>query len=324
MLLLVSAAADPTSDLLENKFEQSRIKYVRLNREDMSWTVRFDGRVAAIVWPGKSQEIPVSAVVIRRLLVSETPKSFLADQDPGVAEFSWSQLSQTRLAILRRIAEQIFVMNNPQRAVEVDDKLHQLVIAQECGLSIPATCLGSDPVAAEKFARDAWRGGRQVCTKLFAPENFTVQGQQYARMTELLGPDDVAKITSVQCCPLILQEYVPKKFEYRVVVVGDAVLACKIDSQRAGGKTAIDWRNYNLAKTPHEIVTLPDTISAKLIAFHVKTGLVFSCFDLIQTPDDDYVFLETNPFGQWLWLEELVGLPVSDAICKTLHVHTSQ
>jgi hypothetical protein len=31
---------------------------------------------------------------------------------------------------------------------------------------------------------------------------------------------------------------------------------------------------------------------------------------MIVTPEDEYVFLELNPNGQWLWLELELGLPL--------------
>jgi hypothetical protein len=35
-------------------------------------------------------------------------------------------------------------------------------------------------------------------------------------------------------------------------------------------------------------------------------------------PDDELVFLELNPAGQYLWIEQLTGLPISEAICDYL------
>jgi hypothetical protein len=38
----------------------------------------------------------------------------------------------------------------------------------------------------------------------------------------------------------------------------------------------------------------------------------------VLTPDQRYVFLEINPAGQYLWIEQATGLPISDAICDML------
>jgi D-alanine-D-alanine ligase-like ATP-grasp enzyme len=48
--------------------------------------------------------------------------------------------------------------------------------------------------------------------------------------------------------------------------------------------------------------------------FHI----VFGAFDFIVTPDDEWVFLEVNPNGQWLWLEESLQLDISQKIVEYL------
>jgi hypothetical protein len=45
---------------------------------------------------------------------------------------------------------------------------------------------------------------------------------------------------------------------------------------------------------------------------------VYSTIDLIVTPDGDHVFLELNPNGQYLWVEEMTGTPISEAIADLL------
>ncbi len=48
-------------------------------------------------------------------------------------------------------------------------------------------------------------------------------------------------------------------------------------------------------------------------------GLTFGGIDLDLTPEGDYVFLEVNPSGQWLWLDDKLTLGISDAIASWLH-----
>ncbi len=44
------------------------------------------------------------------------------------------------------------------------------------------------------------------------------------------------------------------------------------------------------------------------------TGIKFGAFDFILTPDNQLVFLEINPNGQWYWIEKLTGLPITDKL----------
>jgi glutathione synthase/RimK-type ligase-like ATP-grasp enzyme len=47
-------------------------------------------------------------------------------------------------------------------------------------------------------------------------------------------------------------------------------------------------------------------------------GLTFGAIDLIQKPDGEFVFLEVNPNGQWLWLERMLNLGISQAVAEWL------
>lgn len=46
--------------------------------------------------------------------------------------------------------------------------------------------------------------------------------------------------------------------------------------------------------------------------------LRFGAFDFIVTPAGEVVFLEVNPSGQWLWLDRVAGLAISDAMADLL------
>ena len=50
--------------------------------------------------------------------------------------------------------------------------------------------------------------------------------------------------------------------------------------------------------------------------------LEYGAVDFRLTPDGDYVFLEINPAGQYLYIEKLAGLPITMAIAK--HLATGQ
>ncbi len=49
-----------------------------------------------------------------------------------------------------------------------------------------------------------------------------------------------------------------------------------------------------------------------------RLGLRFGALDFLVTPDGEWYFLEINPNGQWAWIEQETGLPISDAIADAL------
>ena len=50
----------------------------------------------------------------------------------------------------------------------------------------------------------------------------------------------------------------------------------------------------------------------------VSLRLTFGAIDLIETPKGEYVFLEINPNGQWLWLDDMLDLGISAAVADWL------
>ena len=53
-------------------------------------------------------------------------------------------------------------------------------------------------------------------------------------------------------------------------------------------------------------------------------GLQFSALDLIVTPAGEYIFLESNPCGQWGWIEKQTGLPLTEALVDILSAERTE
>ncbi|MDQ3698554.1 MAG: hypothetical protein M3373_11110 [Gemmatimonadota bacterium] len=63
---------------------------------------------------------------------------------------------------------------------------------------------------------------------------------------------------------------------------------------------------------------LPEKVEALCVELLTELNLCFGAIDIVRAPDGEYVFLEINPNGQWAWVEERTGLPISDAIADLL------
>ena len=69
---------------------------------------------------------------------------------------------------------------------------------------------------------------------------------------------------------------------------------------------------------PHYPLQLPESLAMACRSLVRQLGLRFGAIDLVQAADGDYVFLEINPNGQWLWIQDETGLPIAEALCTTL------
>jgi len=117
--------------------------------------------------------------------------------------------------------------------------------------------------------------------------------------------------------PILAQEYIEKKLELRITIVGQKMFTCAIHSQDSE-QTRIDWRRYDFRNVKHLPYQLPEKIKQKLHKLMKIWNLSFGAIDMILTPEGKYVFLEINPNGQWLWIEQLTEMPISRVIAELL------
>lgn len=202
-------------------------------------------------------------------------------------------------------------------------KMRQLRLAKALGMEVPATCFSNRKEDVVTFSRPF----EYIMLKSIESDNVWLGDEkeyvffgQKVQSDSLEGQPQEAFSQTVS----FVQEYIEKQYELRVTVVCDKVFACKIDSQRMEeDKGKVDWRQgyeYGLRYEPYE---LPDAVKAFCIKFLQDMHLNFGCFDFIVTPQDQFVFLECNPNGQWLWIEQETGMKISQAIAECLMKHSS-
>ena len=90
-----------------------------------------------------------------------------------------------------------------------------------------------------------------------------------------------------------------------------------IDSQ-SKEETATDWRKGSYTDLRHQVVSLPGDVEAACVKLVKNLGLRFGAIDLVLDRKGRFWFLECNPNGQWAWIENRTGLPISAAIVDEL------
>jgi glutathione synthase/RimK-type ligase-like ATP-grasp enzyme len=84
------------------------------------------------------------------------------------------------------------------------------------------------------------------------------------------------------------------------------IFSARINSQ-ANENTRKDWRGGDYQMGPF---SLPEQVETSLLRLMDSFGINFASLDMILTPEGEFVFLELNPNGQWLWLERDLGFPL--------------
>jgi hypothetical protein len=189
-------------------------------------------------------------------------------------------------------------------------KTWQLPAARAAGLDVPATLVTSDPGEARAFI-DRIGLGKVICKAFSATrENW--------RETRMVGPAEYALLDQVAVAPVIFQEFVPAEVDLRVTVVGEELFAAAIHSQEL--PYALDFRLFLEIGSGVRMSStqLPDEVESGLLRLLKHAGLRYGAIDMRRTPDGRHVFLEVNPAGQWRFVEEVTGQPITAAMAGLL------
>jgi glutathione synthase/RimK-type ligase-like ATP-grasp enzyme len=310
--LLITEQFEPTADFLLAELRQRGVPCLRwnLDRFPIGSSISYFTQDGAF-----STEIGSDG---RRMSLNEVgsiwcrgfrPQGFPENMNEIDARFAQDEAQRTLDGLLT--ISDVLWMNHPQAYVRANSKPAQLRMATRVGFRIPQTLITNNPDEARDFIS---RYGGSAIYKTHSQNLNLVPGK--AIFTGLLAEKEMQALDLIALTPGIFQELVAKSYEVRVTVVGEKVFGGRIDSQ-ASPETQIDWRHkpYDMEKEPAD---LPTEIESKIHTLMKAFGLVYGAFDFIVTPENEYVFLEVNPAGQYLWVEANTKMPITAAIVDKL------
>jgi len=208
-----------------------------------------------------------------------------------------------------------FTFDTYHKIKRADEKPLQLKVAQSLGLRIPKSLVCNSPEAVWAFKQDCSNG---IVTKMMSSFAIYEEGVENVVFTNELTEDDLKDMDGLQLCPMTFQEKIEKKVELRITIVGDEIFTAAIDSQ-VSDKAKLDWRRdgHDMLEdwVPYE---LPDEVGQKLLKLMDYFKLNYGAIDVIVTPEEEYVFLEINPAGEFFWLEIYSQLSISETIAEVL------
>jgi glutathione synthase/RimK-type ligase-like ATP-grasp enzyme len=203
---------------------------------------------------------------------------------------------------------------NPMGAsLAASDKLGQLRHAAALGFSVPRTLVTNDPVEAQAFCAAA---AGSVLAKPLHSHGLRRRGQRFGVFSQRLEARHLDLLDSLPSSPCIFQQYVDKRVEVRVTVVGKQIFAAEIHSQDVE-RARVDFRRATGA-VPVLAHDLPAEVAERCRRLTALLGLAYAALDLILTPAGEYVFLELNERGTWRFIEERTGLRITAAVADLL------
>jgi hypothetical protein len=303
-VLIVAKAQDIHAQLMVKALERRgrNARFLQVTRFANPATISFrPGRPADISITDVDHQVhlpgDISTVWYRRQGRPNLPEDMVDTDDRQFALREWDQVLD---GILDSLNAKFVNAIGAQRAAV---KPRQLTIAAACGLHIPDTLITSDYTAAMEFI-DLHRGG-VIHKTMSAPRHQFAATQRWCE-------SDRAALGNLVLAPVMFQEEITGHSDIRAAVVGDRILAARVESSPG----CVDSRLF--LDAPCEPWTLPAPISAAVLRMMEALGLLFGVIDMKITHNNEYVFFEVNPQGQFLYVEMLTGLPITDALADLL------
>ena len=316
MLLIVTNLQDQTADFLILELKSRKADYVRFNTEDfpktvfLNWKIRNGIIDGYLVFPKRRIHLNEITSIWYRRPVSPMPDTKIID--PEVQDFVIEESRVALEGLWRTLT--CFWVSNPDNIRVAENKLYQLTIAAREGFFVWPTMVTSDAAAARVFYNEH-KG--DVVYKPLRKGRLIIEGELNFIFTNLIGADTVNDFDNIKYAPSLLQKYIHKGIELRVTVIGEKVFAIAIESQNTPDAIH-DWRRAqnNLL---HRHFDLPADVESKCKNLVKKLGLRFGAIDLIVTPENEYVFVEINPNGQWAWIQQLCPkIPMRETLADLL------
>lgn len=235
------------------------------------------------------------------------PQPFTLDPAiaPDVASFTYSECHEAIAGLWAAL--DLDWVNPPARDEVAHHKPYQLAVAGAVGLPIPRTVITNDPDMARRFADEV--GIERTVYKTF------LATEDHWRETRVMRPSETAMLENVRLAPVIFQEFVPAIADLRVTVAGERMFPAAISA--ASGGYDIDYR-MDLDGAHIEPTVLPRETEDGIRALMARLGLVYGAVDLRRTEDRGDVFLEVNPAGEWLFVEDRTGQPITETMAALL------
>ena len=243
--------------------------------------------------------------------------SYRSELSPQERAYANAETEHVLLGLLYSL--DCFWMSHPAAIRGATWKPEQLRRASRLGFNTPETLLTTSPASVRSFSREAPAIIFKPLSSPYLAAEAVHPDQRTAGIltTTLLTDDHMRSLDAISEVPCFFQAYVPKAHEWRVTIVDDVAYAVRIDSQ-ADARTMIDSRSMS-AEIEYRAERLPVLVEERCRALIRSYGLTFGAIDLITTPSGDHVFLENNPQGQFLYVNQLVPeLRLVDAVANRL------
>jgi ATP-GRASP peptide maturase of grasp-with-spasm system len=300
MILIISENGDYTTDKVIDWITYLKSEFLRINDSDffLIENITIKNQTVFIRLSSPSIEIcfdEIKSYWHRRgflNIISKGNNSMteIEVQDQGIHKYLISEIK----SLYSFIINELYSKPGFGRIEDnFTNKVFNLSIAMKSGLIVPETF-----VIEDKDYLCNLMDKSPLITKSVDISYFNNNGIKYGFYTNEIKKEDIINVPDNFGLSLV-QHKLKKKYELRIFYLNGFVFVNAIFSQN-DSQTSTDFRRYNYSKPNRSVpFNLPKKIQNKINKFMSIKKLKSGSIDIVVTSNNDFVFLEVNPFGQF-------------------------
>ncbi len=222
--------------------------------------------------------------------------------DPRYVKFAIAEADHTLESVLNLVRNDFWV-NEYWACRRASNKPLQQQVAAAVGLRTLEMIVTNSPLAAAEWL--ASRPGA-ISKTLSSPVVYSDDEGRGFSFTHVLSETDRSSLEAVALVPTQFQLLAPPAFEVRVTSIRGKHVAVKLVGDSSESDGIRDWRSDRI-DVAYEWCSLPDDVAQSLSNLLGMLKLEYAASDFIVDEQGAWYFLEANPHGAWLWLDDELG-----------------
>ncbi|MFP3596912.1 grasp-with-spasm system ATP-grasp peptide maturase [Chryseobacterium sp. SIMBA_029] len=320
MILILSRSDDGSTNRIIDWIFFQKKKYVRLNGNKANY------EIVSI----KPNEILVS-INDMTINILEAESIWYRRSGVGQSSFDYSLSKELLKEIFKKEVDQFYIYNQIKNEFKVVfeyvhflihthiskslgnyfkkdiNKLVTLFQAQQVGLKVPESYIFNT-------SRELENHQNLVTKALMDGVYYRGKDYDYYSYTERVSQSDTD--IPPQFLPSLFQEEIKKKYELRIFYLKGKIYTSVIFSQQ-NKNASVDFRKegHSVRYLPYN---LPVEIQEKIITLMSNLDHDIGAIDMIVDIEDNYIFLEVNPGGQFSYYSDMCNFYLEKQIADLL------
>jgi len=306
MILIVSSYIDPHVEVVGDELKKLGVEYTRIDLGaffsdfDIDYGLNDDRIEFAIRnrHTGKTfTREDISCVWWRRIASIYDNASRVSETNADARETGYFIKD-----LIESFPDNYFPLGHPRHIRRAENKLLQLNIASKVGFGIPAVCFSNSLASLGKHVQP---NGEYV-VKSLALHSAVKEDEEFSFYAMAFSGDALQqRIRENKEGACFLQDRIHRRFDVRLNVLPHATVGARINLD-ALPPGEVDWRPTTMDHQ-HDIIEPAPNIENKCRAMLAELSIPWGAFDFIVDEAGKWWFLECNPNGQWLWIQQKTG-----------------